>query len=176
MINHIQQRNISIKVKIAVNMSKSIHPRVKAIINEAIKEAESLDDVNVRPEHIMLALLNDRTNECVKVFKSMDINIEDLHDNVSDFLRQIDIIPRIAVSTRRKPEFSSETKLIFKSVDKECEKLNNKLIDARHIVLAILANALPINKVLGDMGINYAAFNEKLKDEIQYWKDKFGND
>ena len=144
-------------------MSKDIHPRVKIIINQAIKEAESLDDVKVRPEHIIISLLNDDTNECVKIFKSLNVNITDLHDNVSDYLRKIDIIPRIAVSSRRKPAFSEETKAIFKAVDKECDKLKNNLIDARHVMLAILASKLPINDILNTMGINYKSFNEKLQ-------------
>ena len=144
-------------------MSKDIHPRVKIIINQAIKEAESLDDVKVRPEHIIISLLNDDTNECVKIFKSLNVNITDLHDNVSDYLRKIDIIPRIAVSSRRKPAFSDETKAIFKAVDKECDKLKNNLIDARHVMLAILASKLPINDILNTMGINYKSFNEKLQ-------------
>jgi hypothetical protein len=37
------------------------------VINKAIK-AQTLDDIQVRPEHI-ISILTDEENECVKIFK-----------------------------------------------------------------------------------------------------------
>jgi len=142
-------------------MSKDIHPSVKIIINQAIKEAESLDDVKVRLEHIIISLISDEENECVKVFKSLSVNLNDLHDTVSEHLRTTDFIPRVAVS-KRKPPFSDETKAIFKSVDVECEKLKNEVIESRHVVLAILASKYQITDILSKAGVNYNGFIEQL--------------
>jgi ATP-dependent Clp protease ATP-binding subunit ClpC len=144
-------------------MSKAIHPKVKAIINQAITEAVDLDDVKVRPEHIVISLLKDKNDECVKILKSLEINIIDLQDNLTNHLRNVDLTPRVAVSPKKKPAFSDETNKIFKSVDKECDKLRNNMIESKHIMLAILASKYPINEVLGNMGINYKSFNEKVE-------------
>jgi ATP-dependent Clp protease ATP-binding subunit ClpA len=66
-------------------MSKDIHPRVKIVINKAIKEAQTLDDIQVRPEHIIISILTDE-NECVKIFKELNVDIITLQDNLSEYL------------------------------------------------------------------------------------------
>jgi ATP-dependent Clp protease ATP-binding subunit ClpC len=148
-------------------MNKDIHPKLKAIINQAIKESESFDDLKVRPEHLILSMLNDNNNATTKIIKSLKVDINDLHDTISDYLRKTDLIPRIAVTNKRKPPFSEETKAIFKLVDKECEKHNDKMIDTQHIMLTILSSKLPINDILNEVGINYNSFKNKMKEEIK---------
>ena len=148
-------------------MNKDIHPKLKAIINQAIKESQSFDDLKVRPEHLILSMIIDNDNTCSKIFKLLKVDINDLHDNISDYLRKTDLIPRIAVTSKRKPPFSDETKAIFKAVDKECEKYSDKMIDSQHIMLTILASKLPINDILNKVGINYNSFKNKMKEEIK---------
>ena len=148
-------------------MNKDIHPKLKVIINQAIKESQSFDDLKVRPEHLILSMINDNDNTCSKIFKLLKVDINDLHDNISDYLRKTDLIPRIAVTSKRKPPFSDETKAIFKAVDKECEKYSDKMIDSQHIMLTILASKLPINDILNKVGINYNSFKNKMKEEIK---------
>jgi ATP-dependent Clp protease ATP-binding subunit ClpC len=151
-------------------MNREIYPKVKLIINQAIKEAESFDDVKIRPEHLILSILLDEDNISVQIFKKLKVDIPNLHDIISDFLRKEDLTPRINVKTTRKPPFSDETKLIFKTVDKECEKLDDKMIDTQHIMLSILTNKLPINNVLDKVGINYKSFREivlSMKDDFK---------
>ena len=151
-------------------MNREIYPKVKMIINQAIKEAESFDDVKIRPEHLILSILLDEDNISVDIFKKLKIDITNLQDLISDFLRKEDLTPRINVKTSRKPPFSDETKLIFKTVDKECEKLDDKMIDTQHIMLSILTNKLPINNVLSKVGINYKSFREivlSMKDDFK---------
>jgi ATP-dependent Clp protease ATP-binding subunit ClpC len=148
-------------------MNKDIHPKLKAIINQAIKESQSFDDLKVRPEHLILSILNDNDNASTKIIKSLKVDINGLHDNISDFLRKSDLTPRIAVTNKRKPPFSEETKAIFKLVDKECEKHNDKMIETQHIMLTILLSKLPINDILNEVGINYNSFKNKMKEEIK---------
>jgi ATP-dependent Clp protease ATP-binding subunit ClpA len=75
-------------------MSKDIHPRVKIVINKAIKEAQTLDDIQVRPEHIIISILTDEENEC-KIFKELNVDIITLQDNLSEYLRVSDLIPKL---------------------------------------------------------------------------------
>ena len=151
-------------------MNREIYPKVKIIINQAIKEAESFDDVKIRPEHLILSILLDEDNVSVNIFKKLKIDINNLQDLISDFLRKEDLTPRINVKSSRKPPFSDETKLIFKTVDSECEKLDDKMIDTQHIMLSILVNKLPINNILNKVGINYKSFREivlSMKDDFK---------
>ena len=146
-------------------MKRDILPKVKTIISQAIKEAEAFDDPKVKPEHIILSMITDNDNECVRLLKTLKVDLNGLHDTISDYLRKTDLIPRIAVATKKKPPFSEETKAIFKSVDKECEHFNDKLIDTHHIMLAILNAKLPINDILNEVGVNYNSFKGKMKDK-----------
>jgi ATP-dependent Clp protease ATP-binding subunit ClpC len=148
-------------------MNKDIHPKLKVIINQAIKESQSFDDLKVRPEHLILSILNDNDNSTTKIIKSLKVDINSLHDNISDFLRKTDLIPRVTLTNKRKPPFSEETKAIFKLVDKECEKHDDKMIESQHIMLTILSSKLPINDILNDVGINYNSFKNKMKEEIR---------
>jgi DNA-directed RNA polymerase subunit H (RpoH/RPB5) len=39
------------------------------VINKAIKEAQTLDDIQVRPEHIIISILTDEENDVLKYLK-----------------------------------------------------------------------------------------------------------
>jgi len=148
-------------------MNREIYPKVKIIMTQSIKEAKYFDDVKVKPEHIILSILTDGDNECVKVLKkfSIGIDINDLYDRMCDFIRKTDLTPRVpSISSRRLP-FSDETKAIMKLVDSECEKLNDNMIDTTHIMLAILASKAHINEFLNYYGITYDRFKNTMKED-----------
>ena len=144
-------------------MNREISPKVKSIINQAMKEAESFDDVKLRPEHIILSILSDESNECVNVLSELKVDVSNLYDLISEHLRKIDLTPRLNSVTKRKLPFSDETKAIFKIVDKECENLNDNIIETNHLMLAILKSNLEVNKVLEIKNITYKSFIEIIK-------------
>jgi ATP-dependent Clp protease ATP-binding subunit ClpC len=149
-------------------MNREIYPKVKIIMNQAIKEAKGFDDTKIRPEHIILSMMIDNDNECTRVLSQLKIDTFDLYDKVADFLRQSDLTPRVANTSRKTLPFSDETKAIIKSLDKECEKLNHNMIDTTHVMLGILAAKLPINELLSKSGITYNRFKKTLKDMENY--------
>lgn len=170
-------------------MNREIYPKVKAIINQAIKEAKDLDDINVKPEHIVLSMINDNDNECVTILKRLKINTTDLQDLIYDYLRKNDLRPRVLESNRLKLPFSDETKIVFKKVDRESEKLNDNMIDTTHIMLAILSEKTPTTKILSELGVTYKSFkkiamelrnnfdnsslDDDMNDDFQNEQDKF---
>ncbi len=156
-------------------MNREIYPKVKLIISHSIKEAKSFDDVNVKPEHVVMSILLDDDNECVKVLKRCKIDTSDLFDRISDFLRKDVSTPRIELSSVRKtPPFSNETKAVIKALDKECEKLNDNMIDTTHVMLAILAMKLPVTEIISELGVNYTIFKKTMKD-MKDMKEDFNN-
>lgn len=144
-------------------MNREISPKVKSIINQAMKEAESFDDIKLRPEHIILSMLLDNTNECVSILNELKVDTSKLHDLISEHLRKIDLTPRLSSVTRRKLPFSDETKAIFKTVDKECENLNDNIIETSHLMLAILKSNLDVNKILETKNVTYKNFIDIIK-------------
>jgi ATP-dependent Clp protease ATP-binding subunit ClpC len=130
-----------------------------------MKEAKSFDDVKVRPEHLVLSILLDDDNECVRVLKKLNIDTTDLYDRISDSLRKDVSIPRINnVTTKKTLPFSDETKAIIKALDYECEKLNDNMIDTTHIMLAILLTKSPTTEILKDLNVNYTNFKKTMKE------------
>ncbi len=146
-------------------MNREIYPKVKIIMSHSVKEAKSFDDVKVRPEHIILSILQDNDNECVKTLESLDIDLTNLYDRIAEFLRQSDLTPRVTPTTsRRTLPFSDETKAIIKTLDAECEKLNDTMIDTTHVMLGILLAKLPVNTMMAKLGITYNKFLKAIKD------------
>ena len=143
-----------------LKMNREIYPKVKLIINEAMKEAKSFDDTKVRPEHIVLAMINDNDNDCVTILRKLKIDTTDLAERLSDYLRKTDLTPRVASNGRTRPSFSNETKNVFKFVDSECEKLNDKIIDTIHVMLAILALKNGVSTILSELDVNYISFKK----------------
>jgi len=151
-------------------MNREIYPKVKIIINHSMKEAKSFDDIKVKPEHIVLSILLDDDNECVRILKRLKIDTTDLYDRISDYLRKDVSTPRVVSVYKKTLPFSDETKTIIKSLDKECEKLNDVMIDTTHIMLAILLTKNPTSEILLELGINYNKFKKMMKeskDEIK---------
>lgn len=146
-------------------MNREILPKVKTIITHSMKEAKNFEDVKVRPEHILLSIMNDDDNEASRIINTMNLSSLDLYDRISDFTRKNIQTPNLSVNTGRKSlPFSNETKSIFKNLDKECEKLNDTSIDTTHIVLAILISKEPINELLSSLGVTYNSFKNVLNE------------
>ena len=143
-------------------MNREIYPKVKVIMNQSIKEAKNFDDSKVRPEHIVLSMLSDDDNECTKVLKKLKVDTTELYDKLSDYVRKSDLTPRGYTSVKRSLPFSDETKTILKTLDKECEKLNDNMIDTTHIMLAILNSKQPIVDFMASINITYTKFRKTI--------------
>lgn len=153
-------------------MNRDVSQKVKIIINRATEEAVNLDDVNIKPEHIVLSMINDEDNECIKLLNELKINTIELYDRISESLRRGDLTPRIKLTNRNGLPFSDETKKILKGLNKECVDSNHLIVEPPHLMLSILGNKTQTAKILGDMGVTYKSFknifmnikNEKFDD------------
>jgi len=147
-------------------MNREIIPKLKLIINEAVKEAKSMDDTLVKPEHILIAILSDNNNGCSDALKNMRINLSLLNDCVFLELRNSISSPRIDNSTKITVPFSKESRLLFKAVDAEAENLGDNHIDTTHIMMAILnpKNKITLRKLLNSIGIYHDNFTKTVRE------------
>jgi ATP-dependent Clp protease ATP-binding subunit ClpC len=144
-------------------MNREIVPKVKLILNNAMNEAKSNEDILVRPEHILIAILLDDSNICVNAFKKLDADVNVLHDKLSGYIREKNITPSVTGSKRIRLPFNDEMKLIMNKVDKESELLNDTHIDLEHVTLSILTHKkLRIVQILTIFGINYENFKKVI--------------
>jgi len=65
---------------------REILPKVKSIMNEANKEAKNYGDKFIKPEHILLAIINDDENKSTDIMKEIGIDLTELYDNISKYL------------------------------------------------------------------------------------------
>lgn len=146
-------------------MKREILPKVKKIIDLAIKEAKSLEDVNVKPEHIVMSMLIENDNNGVKVLEKLRVDTNELYGRIHDYLRKIDLTPRMGVKSRNILPFSEESKEMIKSLDKECESLEDNMIDTTHILLSILSKKSYLSDIINDnYNVNYNSFKMMMKE------------
>ncbi len=160
-------------------MNNDVFPKVKVIMNQANVIAKGFDDIEIKAEHVLLSILQDEDNACTEVFTRLNVNREDLHDKISQFLRDNDLTPRLTIKKGKLP-FSKDMQTIIKSVlDNECEKLNNTIIDTTHIVLSILISTnLEVTKYLTkETGVTYKKFLNMMDMENKEIKNSaYSND
>ena len=144
-------------------MKRDVHPKVKLILKNASSEASSFGDSKVRPPHIALALLNDYDNEGVKVLLKLKVNTNQFYDTISENVRQSDITIPVIDDKKRGLALSEDSKIIIQQLDKECNSLNDKIIDTVHLTLALLAIKSPICTWFNEIGINYSNYKDKVK-------------
>jgi ATP-dependent Clp protease ATP-binding subunit ClpC len=159
-------------------MDKPINPRVKLIMNQAIREAKEHDDNRIKPEHVILSMMIDDENECVDALKLMGVDTFELYDKISEFTRKNDLTPRTGYTNRKNLPFSDDMKVILKNLDKHCDLLNEKTIDSSHIMLGILDSKSQLVNLLSEMGITYNKFLKIIKnmDKFKHQNSAFSND
>jgi ATP-dependent Clp protease ATP-binding subunit ClpC len=153
-------------------MKKDIVPKLKEIMKNATIEAKTYDDIKLRPEHIMMSILVDDDNRCVDILNEMNIDLLNLYDRVSEYLKDNDMIPRITTRKRKLPP-SELTAEIFNKIDGECEKLGDDIIDSRHLMLAILDNDTPTTNILNKLGVTYKNYKNAIMNENEEIKNSF---
>lgn len=157
-------------------MDRKIHPNFKEIMNKSMSEAKNYSDVNIKPEHILLPILLDDKNETLQALLKLKVDVSELHSKLSEFLRNTDLIPRVTPTKTALP-FSDDTKRVLKSMEIECTKLNDNLLNTNHFMLSILAKKLPITKLLNDeFGVTYHNFKKTLRDMRNDVKASYDSD
>ena len=146
-------------------MKKEIVPKLNKVMNRAQDEAKMYDDKVVRPEHIILSMVNDGDNRCANTLKAMSVDLNELYDQLSQYTRDTHLNSSGNNTKRFRMPFSDETQKILKMVDKESDDLNDHMIDTAHIMLAVLKNKKTnLNKLFSKFKITYNKFNTKLMD------------
>jgi len=142
---------------------REISQIVKTIMLLAQKEAKNNGDKELKPEHIILAILNEETNLSNKVIKSMDIDTVKLYDIVSEHLRYSQLNNKLSENEKIRLPLDSNTNKIMKQLDDESEKMGDLYIETTHIILSILKEEkLSIVKLLNKNNLNYLNFKNGI--------------
>jgi ATP-dependent Clp protease ATP-binding subunit ClpC len=140
---------------------KKMTPNLKAIMKEAFKESVRFGENKIKPEHLLLSILNLDDNQVIEVLEAMGSDVDDLMEKLEGYLRFKIKNPNI-VELKIVP-FSESSKNAISSAELESDKLRDDSIGVEHLFLSILKNkSLDGTKVLGNQGITYRTFKETL--------------
>tara|TARA_R110002110_G_scaffold52342_2_gene152447 strand:+ start:106 stop:2574 length:2469 start_codon:yes stop_codon:yes gene_type:complete len=143
---------------------KKVQPKVKQIINRSIEEAKLYNELEIKIEHVMIALINDYNNEAIKFLVDLGLDIDDLHKNIEKKL-VIEMKDVIEETTSLLP-MGAYAKKIIKESENESDKLKENILDTKHIMLSILKEKNNVSKILNKMGINYKTYNSMVKKHL----------
>jgi ATP-dependent Clp protease ATP-binding subunit ClpA len=65
---------------------KKMMPKLKVVIRQSFKESIRLGDNKIKPEHLILALLNQEKNDVSDVLKEMGSDVTDLSEKLEGYL------------------------------------------------------------------------------------------
>ena len=142
---------------------REVVKKVKTIMNLAQEEAKNNADRELKPEHIILAILSEESNKSNKVMKFMGVDTLRLYDLVGEHLRHSQLSPSLSdVKKIRLPHDANSNK-IMKRLDDESEKLGDMHIDTTHIVLSTLKEKdLTLVQLLAKEKLTYNKFKKGI--------------
>lgn len=105
--------------------------RGQEAVQEAIAAAEKNQNQQVEPEHILLAMLEQKEGVVRPIFGKIGANTGPI---VSELQSAIEKFPKVSGGQQF---FSSRTNTLFQSVQKEAEKMQDEYVSTEHLLLAI---------------------------------------
>ena len=136
-------------------MKRKLIKNLKDILNDAGEVCENLNDVEIRPEHIALSILDNGNNRCVDILQNLGIDLNETDSMLANYLNDIEPDPDF----KGKRQFSKFTKKAFRGVDDECSDLGDNLIDTAHLMISMIKNpTTPIAQMLFSQGVDYKMF------------------
>ncbi len=148
---------------------KKVQPKVKKIINKSIEEARLYNEVEIKIEHIMIALINDYDNDAIKYLVELGVEVDDLHAKLEQKIFNEETGEEdVKISLLPMSEY---TKKLIKEAEFECDKLKESYLSTTHIMLSILKEKNNISNILKKMGVDYKKYDKEVKKHII--KDSF---
>ena len=135
-------------------MMNQFSPKVSEILSFSREEAERLTSRSVTPEHIMLALLREKTGPVWELFNQWKVDIDSLKKEIEKKIQEQTTDTAVPVPDMLLNEQANN---ILKLAVLEARLQHAQTVDTPHLLLAILHDSSDngVKKVLEDSGINY---------------------
>lgn len=135
-------------------MMNQFSPKVSEILSFSREEAERLTSRSVTPEHIMLALLREKTGPVWELFNQWKVDIDSLKKEIEKKIQEQTTDTAVPVPDMLLNEQANN---ILKLAVLEARLQHAQTVDTPHLLLAILHDSSDngAKKVLEDRGINY---------------------
>lgn len=139
-------------------MTNQFSPLVSEVLAFSREEAARLSCSNVRPEHLMLAILRERKNPMTGIFTDLDINVQELKQDLESLSSsESESQAAIQIQANNVTSLDDKTNNILKLSVLEARLAHSQTVNIEHLVLAILHDNASngVKAALGKYGINY---------------------
>ena len=133
--------------------------RSREALQAAHNEAIERNQQELRPLHILHALLNQEDSLVASLLQKMDINVSRVKTDVEQALNAI---PAVTGSGASQVYQSREFSELLLNAGKEAEKMKDEYISVEHFFIALL-NSGKCGQILKNAGVNEAKVLEALK-------------
>lgn len=145
-------------------MKGNVNKKVKEILRIASKEAKYYNNRKLKPSHILLAILLDNTNICISLLNELDVNIDDVFEEVSDYLNSESLSPVVSNSIKTVPP-NSECKELLNGAIKISNDLGLNEVGLEHVLLSMLYFDNKTKTILNNNKLTYNKLISKIKGE-----------
>ncbi len=153
-------------------MDKKFSVLVKEILALSREKAKLLGHNYIGAEHLLLCIVNQKDSVAVKVFQTLNVNINQLIKTVENSIEKYSGPTSELKITD--VNLNAHAEKVLKISMLEAKALKNTEVMPEHIVLSILKNKnTVITKILNDLDIDYEQFKSEL--EFARTDQNFGN-
>ena len=117
-------------------MSNQFSQRFSDIISYSKEEANRLCNNVVAPEHLLLGMLRDGEGKAIEVLQKLNIDLQEIKTQVENAVKQSTL--NFVSSNDNDIALSTSAARILKMCMLESRLLQSPLVDAEHLLLAIL--------------------------------------
>ena len=135
-------------------MINQFSPKVSEILSFSREEAERLTSASVAPEHIMLAILREKSGPVWELFNKWEIDIENIKKKIEDNIKEETINSTMSIPDI---QLNEQANNILRLAVLEARLQHTLTVDILHLFLAILHDSSnnAAKKVMEDSGLNY---------------------
>ncbi len=133
---------------------------VQKAIQESLNYALNSNNPEIYPEHILMAMLDQKEGTATPLFESIGIDIIRIKNEVVKILKKK---PTIVGDSGRNPSFSNETVKLFRESEIAMANLQDDFVATEHVILGILKLNNDLSRLFITLGINNDNILQALK-------------
>ncbi|TCD47743.1 Clp protease N-terminal domain-containing protein [Chlorobium sp. N1] len=133
--------------------------KAQEALQAAAASASSRQHQQVEPEHLLLAMLEDRQGIASQISQKLEVPV----DNLSAALdRELERAPKVTGASASGQYMSQNLGKVFDAALKEAEKLKDEYISSEHLFIAMSQTGGTVSRLLGDAGVTPEAILKVL--------------
>ena len=124
--------------------------KAQEALQAAASSASSRQHQQVEPEHLLLAMLEDRQGMAVQIARKLEVSPETLAAALD---RELERAPKVTGASASGQYMSQNLGKVFDAALKEAEGLKDEYISSEHLLIAMSETGGTASRLLKDAGI-----------------------